>query len=157
MRIPNRGLPGGSVYVDAYKCLCVDAIASSMGAMDGRGTRLSRVVIVLTLQTRKEEGHLAYRSQSDNPLQGSTLGGSTDDPGRQHTRTAAARHEAGVSAACREVGISRTVFYRWRKRLERYGPDGLHPRRRHAQRGRPVQLAPEVERLILSVALSAGT
>src|SRR5207245_382514 len=65
--------------------------------------------------------------------------------------------EAGVSAACREVGISRTVFYRWRKRLERYGPDGLHPRRRHAQRGRPVQLAPEVERLIVSVALSAGT
>src|SRR5437763_14553946 len=39
MRIPNRGLPGGSVYVDAYNCLCVDAIASSMGAMDGRGTR----------------------------------------------------------------------------------------------------------------------
>src|SRR5438309_11507355 len=40
MRIPNRGLPGGSVkYVDAYKCLCVDAIASSMGAMHGRGTR----------------------------------------------------------------------------------------------------------------------
>src|SRR3989449_9797106 len=65
--------------------------------------------------------------------------------------------EAGVSAACREAGISRTVFYRWRKRLERYGPRGLHPRRRHAQRGRPVQLAPEVERLIVSVALSAGT
>src|SRR5258705_10557050 len=39
MRIPNRGLPGGSVYVDAYNCLCVDTIASSMGAMDGRGTR----------------------------------------------------------------------------------------------------------------------
>jgi transposase InsO family protein len=65
--------------------------------------------------------------------------------------------EAGVSTACREVGISRTVFYRWRKRLERYGADGLHPRRHHAQRGRPVQLAPEIERLILSVALSAGT
>src|SRR5258708_7303707 len=39
MRIPNRGLPGGSVYVDAYKCLCGDAIASSMGGMDGRGAR----------------------------------------------------------------------------------------------------------------------
>src|SRR5213080_5204439 len=39
MRIPNRGLPGGSVYVDAYNGLCVDAIASSMGDMDGRGTR----------------------------------------------------------------------------------------------------------------------
>ncbi len=42
---------------------------------------------------------------------------------------------AGVSVVCREVGISRTVFYRWRKRLERYGPDGLHPRRHRAQRG----------------------
>src|SRR2546428_4306589 len=64
--------------------------------------------------------------------------------------------EAGVSAACREVGISRTVFYRWRKRLERYGPHRLHPRRRPPPRGRPVQLAPQVERPILSVALSAG-
>jgi Helix-turn-helix domain len=37
-----------------------------------------------------------------------------------------------VSAVCRELGISRTLFYRWRKRLERYGIDGVHPRR---QRG----------------------
>src|SRR2546430_8478317 len=36
MRIPNRRQ---SVYADAYNGLCVDAIASSMGAMDGRGTR----------------------------------------------------------------------------------------------------------------------
>src|SRR2546426_1159136 len=64
--------------------------------------------------------------------------------------------EAGVSAACREVGISRTVFYRWRKRLERYGADGLHPRRRPPPRGPPGQLAPEGERLIVSGALSAG-
>src|SRR3989442_11837203 len=64
--------------------------------------------------------------------------------------------EAGVSAACREVGISRTVFYRWRKRLERYGADGLHPRPRPAQRGRPGQLAPQVEPLIVSLPLSAG-
>jgi len=62
-----------------------------------------------------------------------------------------------VSTVCREAGISRALFYRWRKRLERYGPDGLHPRRRQARRGRPVQLAPETERLILSVAISAGT
>lgn len=62
-----------------------------------------------------------------------------------------------VSTACREAGISRALFYRWRQRLERYGPDGLHPRRRQARRGRPVQLAPETERLILSVAISAGT
>ena len=38
-----------------------------------------------------------------------------------------------VSAVCRELGISRTLFYRWRGRLERYGVNGVHPRR---QRGR---------------------
>jgi transposase-like protein len=32
-----------------------------------------------------------------------------------------------VSAACREAGTSRTSFYRWRQRFERYGPDGLTP------------------------------
>jgi transposase-like protein len=30
-----------------------------------------------------------------------------------------------VSAVCRELGISRTLFYRWRSRLERYGVDGV--------------------------------
>jgi Helix-turn-helix domain len=30
-----------------------------------------------------------------------------------------------VSAVCRELGISRTLFYRWRTRLERYGIDGI--------------------------------
>src|SRR2546425_13355272 len=64
--------------------------------------------------------------------------------------------EAGVSAACREVGISRTVFYRWRKRLERYGPDGLHPRPPPAPRGRPGRPAPEGERPIPSGAARAG-
>jgi hypothetical protein len=36
------------------------------------------------------EGHPAYRSQSDNPLQGTILGGWTKDPRREHTRNAAA-------------------------------------------------------------------
>jgi transposase len=62
-----------------------------------------------------------------------------------------------VSRACREAGISRTLFYRWRQRLERYGQDGVHPRRHRARPGRPVQLAPETERLLLSVAVSAAT
>lgn len=44
-----------------------------------------------------------------------------------------------VSAVCREQGISRTLFYRWRRRLERYGPEGLHPRRQAARRGRPTR------------------
>ena len=59
-----------------------------------------------------------------------------------------------VSRACREAGISRALFYRWRQRLERYGQDGVHPRRHRARPGRPVQLTPETERLLLSVAVS---
>jgi transposase-like protein len=47
-----------------------------------------------------------------------------------------------VSAVCREQGISRTQFYRWRKRLERYGVDGVHPRRQRSRAGRPVVGAP---------------
>src|SRR4026209_89555 len=62
-----------------------------------------------------------------------------------------------VSRACREAGISRALFYRWRQRLERYGPDAAHPRRRRARPGRPVELTPETERLLLSVAVSAAT
>jgi transposase InsO family protein len=62
-----------------------------------------------------------------------------------------------VSAVCRELGISRTLFYRWRKRCERYGVDGVHPRRQRARRGRPVQVPPEIERLVLSVAISTAT
>ena len=62
-----------------------------------------------------------------------------------------------VSRACREAGISRALFYRWRQRLQRYGQDGIHPRRHRAHPGRPVQLAPETERLLLSVAVSAAT
>ncbi len=59
-----------------------------------------------------------------------------------------------VTLACREAGIWRTVFYRWRKRFERYGADGLHPRRQRARRVRPREIAPHVERLIMGVALA---
>jgi transposase-like protein len=50
-----------------------------------------------------------------------------------------------VSAVCRELGISRMVFYRWRARLECYGVDGVHPRRQRAGAGRPVATPPEME------------
>ena len=62
-----------------------------------------------------------------------------------------------VSAVCRELGISRTLFYRWGNRLERYGADGLHPRRQRARPGRPVATPPEVERMVLGIAISAAT
>jgi transposase InsO family protein len=62
-----------------------------------------------------------------------------------------------VTAACREAGISRPLFYRWRTRYERYGIAGLHPRRTKARVGRPVQVPPHVERLVLAWALSWPT
>src|SRR6266567_9129305 len=68
-----------------------------------------------------------------------------------------AQVQGNVSAVCRELGISRTIFYRWRQRLERYGIDGVHPRRQRAQAGRPVATAPEVERLVVAIAISAAT
>src|SRR5438046_10349230 len=63
----------------------------------------------------------------------------------------------GGSAACREVGISPTVFYRWRRRLERYGVDGVHPRRLQARPGPVPQLPPHVERRLLAVAIAEAT
>ena len=44
-----------------------------------------------------------------------------------------------VSEACHQLGISRTLFYRWRARFVRYGADGLKPR--PPRRARPTQQA----------------
>ena len=44
-----------------------------------------------------------------------------------------------VSEACRRHGMSRTLFYRLRQRLEQYGPDGVHPKRGRARPGRPAR------------------
>jgi transposase InsO family protein len=65
--------------------------------------------------------------------------------------------EIGVSAACREAGISRTLFYRWQHRLSRYGVDGLHPRRLKARPGPAPQLPPAIERRLLAVAIAEAT
>ena len=62
-----------------------------------------------------------------------------------------------VAQACREFGISRTLFYRWRKRFLAYGPDGLHPGRGGASRGRPPELSVQAEREILALALAWPT
>ena len=53
-----------------------------------------------------------------------------------------------VSEACRRHGMSRTVFYRRRQRLEQYGPDGVHPKRRQARCGRPPAVPVQTERVI---------
>jgi transposase InsO family protein len=44
-----------------------------------------------------------------------------------------------VTEACRQLGLSRTLFYRWRQRYLRYGTDGL--KLRPPRRARPTQQA----------------
>src|SRR5262249_27315753 len=69
---------------------------ASAPASNGRLPRVSWVGIVLTLRMRRKEGHQAYRAQSEPPRgRGTTLGGQTDDPGRQRTRTATASNTSG--------------------------------------------------------------
>jgi transposase-like protein len=62
-----------------------------------------------------------------------------------------------VSEACRRHGMSRTLFYRLRQRLEQYGPDGVHPKRCQARRGRPPVVSIQMERRVIAVALAWPT
>ena len=59
-----------------------------------------------------------------------------------------------VSAACREAGISRSLYYQLRQRFVRYGTDGLHPKRRRGRPGRPPQLDATTERQVLALSLA---
>jgi transposase-like protein len=63
-----------------------------------------------------------------------------------------AQELGNVSAACRELGVSRSLYYPLRQRFTRYGADGLHPTRRRGRPGRPAQLDAVVERQIVALA-----
>jgi len=65
-----------------------------------------------------------------------------------------AQELGNVSAACRELGVSRSLHYQLRQRFARYGADGLHPIRRRGRPGRPAQLDAVVERQIVALAVS---
>jgi transposase InsO family protein len=69
----------------------------------------------------------------------------------------AAERSGNVSATCRQFGMSRTQFYRLRARFERYGTDGVHPKRTRARSGRPSRLTVIDERRIVAVALAWPT
>src|SRR6266446_6750662 len=69
--------------------------------------RVSGLVIVLTLPVNEEEGHRPYLSQSAYPAKGTTVGGRTDDPRRERTRDALARHRARAGAGQRQRGVPR--------------------------------------------------
>lgn len=62
-----------------------------------------------------------------------------------------------ASQVCRELGISRSLFYRWKKHLAQYGPEGLYPGRRGCRPGRPPKLEAHQEQAILGMALSWPT
>jgi len=68
-----------------------------------------------------------------------------------------AKELGNVSAACREAGISRTLYYRWKKQAALYGHDALHPQRRTSRWGRPPQLDVVKERRMLALALACPT
>src|SRR5947209_8476384 len=81
------------------------ALRQKAGA--ARGPSLSGLVIVLTLPVNEEEGHRPYLSQSAYPAKGTTVGGRTDDPRRERTRDALARHRARAGAGQRQRGVPR--------------------------------------------------
>ena len=57
-----------------------------------------------------------------------------------------------VSEACRQMGVSRSTYYAWKPKLERYGLDGLRVRERRRPR-MPNQISPHLEHLILAFSL----
>jgi transposase InsO family protein len=68
-----------------------------------------------------------------------------------------AERSGNVSATCRTFDLSRTRFYEWRTQWRRYGADGLRPKPRAAQRGRPVAVPIETERRVIATALAWPT
>ena len=70
---------------------------------------------------------------------------------------AEAARSGNVKATCERFSISRTQFYRLRRRLERYGPDGVHPKRHRPRRGRPAQVTLTDERRVVAMALAWPT
>ena len=52
---------------------------------------------------------------------------------------------------CRYFGISPTTFYKWKKRYEKYGIEGLKNRSKRPHRVRQPQIEPEIEQLVITI------
>lgn len=61
-----------------------------------------------------------------------------------------------VTRACADAGISRTLFYRWKRDYLRYGDAGLHPRPQRPRRWGK-QSSPALEHAVLAYALRCPT
>lgn len=57
-----------------------------------------------------------------------------------------------ASEACRQMGVARSTYYVWKRKLERYGLDGLRVRERRRPR-MPNQIGPHLEHRILAYSL----
>lgn len=62
-----------------------------------------------------------------------------------------------VTETCRRYEVSRTLFYRWRKRFLQYGAHGVIPKRRGPHRGRPPAVSAQDERRVIATALAWPT
>src|SRR5437867_820620 len=104
-------LSGTSVTISSFRSLsgCTPGFYrdNPLVSKSGRLSRVCGLVIVLTLPVNEEEGHRPYLSQSAYPAKGTTVGGRTDDPRRERTRDALARHRARAGAGQRQRGVPR--------------------------------------------------
>ena len=66
---------------------------------------------------------------------------------------ALARELGSVREACRMMEVHPSSYYRWRKLLERYGPDMLRPRERRRPQ-MPNAISHQVEQKVLAFALA---
>ncbi len=61
--------------------------------------------------------------------------------------------EIGVRAACRALGVHHSTFYRWKRKVDRWGLEALRPRERRRPR-MPNELGPHLEQRVLAFSLA---
>lgn len=61
--------------------------------------------------------------------------------------------EIGVRAACRTMGVHHSTYYRWKRRVDRWGLEALRVRERRPPR-MPNELGPHLEQRILAFSLA---
>jgi transposase InsO family protein len=61
--------------------------------------------------------------------------------------------EIGVRAACRTLGVHHSTYYRWKRRVDRWGLEALRVRERRRPR-MPNELGPHLEQRILAFSLA---
>ena len=61
--------------------------------------------------------------------------------------------EIGVRPACRAMGVHHSTYYRWKRRVDRWGLEALRVRERRRPR-MPNELGPHLEQRILAFSLA---